>query len=581
MQTAPQLAGVTAVLFDDLKPMPPTQFKEVITGPAARATQGGQPLQVAPELVERLLEDCHRGRRHAAAAGVDAGAGSIDDYGADGELTWPTTSRWAACAQVVHTEIDEMLATDPEQRASPTRRCCARRSSRGWPPSTPTTTSRCAAWPAGATCPSASRPLIDALVEKRLLVKDTRDGQVVVEVALESLLRQWDELAGWLRERAQDLKTADSLERRRRRLGETSGHDDAWLLEGTRLSDAETLAAKPGSATDSTRTRDYLAASRQRENQRLSDRRATPPSRTAPRPRTPAHRRSPRRHPPQTLPHPANRPRPHGDRRRHRRRWCRHSCHRLPPSQPSPDTRPTARFREATRPAAGLRGPRHAGRHPPRRRRASIPAAARRPLAWPRRTPEVEGAMLSALTTLSHTHQDRQRRTSCPSAAWRSAPTARASSPAVTTTRCGCGTPTPANPSAQPLTGHTEASDQCGVQPRRARASSPAAPTRRCGCGTPTPANPSAHPLTGHTDAVYSVAFSPDGTRIASGSSDKTVRLWDADTGQPIGAAADRPHRPGGQCGVQPRRQAHRLRQRRQHGAAVGRRHRPTHRRTR
>jgi WD40 repeat protein len=32
------------------------------------------------------------------------------------------------------------------------------------------------------------------------------------------------------------------------------------------------------------------------------------------------------------------------------------------------------------------------------------------------------------------------------------------------------------------------------------------------------------------------VAFNSDGTQIISGSDDKTVRLWDAQTGQPIGA---------------------------------------------
>ncbi len=43
-----------------------------------------------------------------------------------------------------------------------------------------------------------------------------------------------------------------------------------------------------------------------------------------------------------------------------------------------------------------------------------------------------------------------------------------------------------------------------------------------------------AGPFTGHTRPVLSVGFSPDGHHIVSGSSDGTIRVWNATTGETV-----------------------------------------------
>jgi len=40
------------------------------------------------------------------------------------------------------------------------------------------------------------------------------------------------------------------------------------------------------------------------------------------------------------------------------------------------------------------------------------------------------------------------------------------------------------------------------------------------------------HGVQGHTDCVTSVAFSPDGKQLATGSRDNTAKLWDLSSGQ-------------------------------------------------
>jgi WD40 repeat protein len=46
-------------------------------------------------------------------------------------------------------------------------------------------------------------------------------------------------------------------------------------------------------------------------------------------------------------------------------------------------------------------------------------------------------------------------------------------------------------------------------------------------------------PLEGHTGWVWSVAFSPDGKHIVSGSSDHTLRIWDTQSGTAVGESLE------------------------------------------
>lgn len=241
LQTAPQLGSVKSLVFDDLKPMPEAEFKEVIEGPARRASAGGRPLHIDPELVERLLIDSTEGAETLPLLSLTL-ARLYADYGDGGELGLGDYLAMGEMRNIVQTEIDSLLSRDTatRRRELDMLRAAFVPGLATINPDNDLPVRRVASWD---DFEPEVKPLLDKFVEKRLLVKDSRDTGDVVEIALDSLLRHWDDLKGWLELEQEDLKRAEIL-KREAAAWEKNQRDDAWLLQGRRLEDAEKLFAR-------------------------------------------------------------------------------------------------------------------------------------------------------------------------------------------------------------------------------------------------------------------------------------------------------------------------------------------------
>ena len=519
LQTAQQLAGIQNVVFDDLKPMPPAGFKEVITGPARRATDAGQRLTIQPALVDRLLADSAEGADALPLLALTL-ARLYHDFGDDGDLTAAEYELMGGLDHVVQTEIDTLLAADPTARQAelellhdafiPWLATINRDNDQPM--------RRLARY---TELPPNSHQLIEGFVQKRLLVKDSRDGRVIVEVALESLLRQWRELNAWLRAESEDLKDADTLERAAADWG-ASGGDQAWLLQGTRLTEAEALSAKPGFSRRLDPTRDFVHASRACENDRI-------------------HAEQQRQ---QTELKAAQQ---HAAALRKRSRIVLAVLVvtalvavvavvlgiKANTSQKQADTR----AREAT----ALRLTTQGESMLARLTGGGDLRALQQIIAAQRITPTAdEGALFTAAIKLVQTIKMIPTTAEAYGVAFSPDGTRIASGSADHTVRQWDAQT--GQPVGEPLVGHRDRVFGVAFSPDGSRIASGGV-DRTVRLWDAQSGRPVGEPLVGHKEIVYGVAFSSDGSRIASGSDDFTVRLWDARTGQRIGQPLMHPDR--------------------------------------
>ncbi|MEU4315632.1 TIR domain-containing protein [Nocardia sp. NPDC024068] len=265
MQSAPQLANVESELFDELKPMPADRFREIILEPAHRHNHNGRRLEFDREVIDQILDDLRDGADTLPLLALTLSA-LFRDYGKTSRITVENYAELGGIKGVVDAEIDQIL--EGSRPAREEQLALLHSAFIPWlatvSPDSDQPLRRIARY---ADLPAAALPLIDKFVDRRLLSKDRSGEDITVEVTLESLLRQWADLASWLRKHADDLRTADTIA-----LGAAAWdrhqRGNAWLLTGSRLTDAETLAQQPAYRDLLSRFHDYLVSSRRAESER-------------------------------------------------------------------------------------------------------------------------------------------------------------------------------------------------------------------------------------------------------------------------------------------------------------------------
>jgi formylglycine-generating enzyme required for sulfatase activity len=199
-----------------LLPLPRTSYRDVILKPLELLARRGQKLTISTTLADRLVDD---------ASGADALpllaftlSHLYQEFRAGGSITLEQYEAMGGVAGSIQLALKRALAKpsdDPAIPAAPDAQlACIRAAFIPWlvriNPESIQPIRRIARM---KEFPPASLAMVKRLDKARLLVVDHRSGADVVEVAHESLLRQWPDLKAWLKADAEDLEQLETIER--------------------------------------------------------------------------------------------------------------------------------------------------------------------------------------------------------------------------------------------------------------------------------------------------------------------------------------------------------------------------------
>ena len=252
LQSAPELDGLHQATLS-LPPMPKGSYADVVKGPLQRLADTPRAIRMEERLIEALLADIEAGGAKDALPLLAFTLERLyEEYGATGQMTLQHYAKLGGVNGSIEAGVERAFraadanAAIPPDR--PARLSLLRRGLIPWlagiDPDTKAPRRRVAR---ASEIPPESRPLVDLLVEQRLLSRDVAQdtGETTIEPAHEALLRQWPLLQGWLDDDAIQLTVLDGVKRAAREW-RANAEAPTWLTHGAeRLRAVETVLQRP------------------------------------------------------------------------------------------------------------------------------------------------------------------------------------------------------------------------------------------------------------------------------------------------------------------------------------------------